>query len=126
MKILNVNAIIILFFFGLFLNNNCAQDEKTKIDSSYIIELKEFYDGKGVIFGSDVDFNVYHDSTDKRISLTKEDVVEVEKFLDSLATLYYKDDIDGKKEYDLKLRGYYRQYWGFENSFNEKKFLYYY
>ena len=120
MKILNVNTIIILFFFILIFNNY-AQDEKTESDSTYIIELKEFYDGKGVVFGRDVDYDGYPHNIDKRITLTKEDVIEAEKFMDSVATLYYKDDIDGKKEYDLKLRGYYRQYWGLENSFNEKK-----
>ncbi|MFH0736295.1 MAG: hypothetical protein V1773_17040 [bacterium] len=113
MKMINMKYLIILFIFILFLNNNSAQDKKTESDSTYIIELREFYDGKGVIFGRDVNFNVYHDRTDKRILLNKEDVVEVEKFMDSLATLYYKDDIVGKREYDLKLRGYYRQYWGF-------------
>ena len=121
MKLLNMNLLIILFVFVLFFNNNYAQDKKTKSDSTVVIELKEFYDGKGVVFGRDVDEIIHHESTDKMISLNKEDVIEVEKFMDSLATLYYKDDIDGKKEYDSKLRGYYRQYWGFENSFNEKK-----
>ncbi len=115
-----MNSLLVLFFFVLICNNY-AQDEKTKNDSTYIIELKEFYDGKGVVFGRDVDYDGYPNNTDKRITLTKEDVIEAEKIMDSVATLYYKDDIDGKKEYDLKLRGYYRQYWGFENSFNEKK-----
>ncbi|MFH0734070.1 MAG: hypothetical protein V1773_06695 [bacterium] len=46
MKILNMNSLIVLFFFVLICNNY-AQDEKTENDSTYIVELKEFYDGKG-------------------------------------------------------------------------------
>ena len=120
MKILNMNSLIILFFFILFFNDY-AQDEKTKIDSTYIVELKEFYDGKGVVFGKDVEYCSNRDSADQRISLTLEDVIEAEKIMDSLATLYYKDDIDSKKEYDSKLRGYFRQYFGLKSIFNEKK-----
>ena len=122
MKIINMKILIGLFFFFLIFDNY-AQDEKTENDSTYIIELKEFYDGKGVVFGRDVDYDIYPNNIDKRITLTKEDVIEAEKIMDSVATLYYKDDIDGKKEYDSKLRGYYRQYWGFKNSFNEKRIM---
>ncbi|MFH0734000.1 MAG: hypothetical protein V1773_05800 [bacterium] len=118
-----MNLLIVLFFFVLFFNNNYAQDKKNESDSTYIVELKEFYDGKGVVFGRDVDYDIYPNNTDKRITLTKEDVIEAEKIMDSVATLYYKDDIDGKKEYDSKLRGYFRQYWGFKNSSNEKRIM---
>ncbi|MFH0733815.1 MAG: hypothetical protein V1773_04480 [bacterium] len=123
MKILNMNAIIVLFFFILFFKNNYAQDEKTENDSTYIIELKEFYDGKGVVFGIDEKYYGSRDSTDQRISLSLADVIEAEKVLDSLVNLYYRNDLNSKKEHNSKLRGYYRQYWGYKNIFNEKKII---
>ncbi|MFH0734069.1 MAG: hypothetical protein V1773_06685 [bacterium] len=65
MKILNMKTLIGLFFFILCFNNNYAQDEKTESDSTYIIELKEFYDGKGIVFGRDKANPAHHDSTDQ-------------------------------------------------------------
>ena len=123
MKILNINIIIIMLFCSSFGSLNFAQCEKTKGDTLGIIELKEFYDGKGIIFGKDENYYGYSDSTDQRISLTLTDVKEAESILDSLINLYYADNTKRKNEQKKLFRGYYRQYWGFISNSNEKKII---
>lgn len=126
MKILNMNALIVLFFFISFFNNY-AKDEKTESDSTFVFELKEFYDGKGVVFSKDVSPDGRKVETDKRISLTLKDAIEAEKMIDSSVKVIYKDDKDRENKVRTKLRGYYRQYWGIKSTSDEKKiYLYMY
>ena len=112
--------IIISLCFYNCINAGCSGNMNK--DSLNIIELKKFYNGKGVIFSKD---NPYYgaDAKDKlRFTPTISEVIEAEIILDSLVNIYFNKDTLERRERKLKLRNYYRQYVGYKDK-NEQKII---
>jgi len=118
MKIKDTYLIVCNFFLfiNFTVNANCDKIEK---DSLYVVELKEFYDGKGIIFSKD-DFFVRNKDSERQITITRSDVIEAEVILDSLTNIKFKDDSLKLNDIKAKRRKYNRQYWGIQTESGEK------
>jgi hypothetical protein len=118
MKINHTFLIICNFFLfiNFTVNANCDKIEK---DTLCIVELKEFYDGRGIIFSKD-DYFLKNNEGEKQVNLTRLDVIESEVILDSITNLKFKNDSMKLNEVKAKRRKYNRQYWGIESESGDK------
>lgn len=112
--------IIIYTFISLLIACNALTKANSIIekDTVYNVELKEFYDGEGIIFpkeGYDFRFRNY-----KRVDLTKSDVIKAEEILDSVTNNQLKYDTVKLNKIKTKRRKYNRQYWGIKIDNNDR------
>jgi hypothetical protein len=118
---------IIIVLIGLLFASLTSLNSKNAIgfpnqdgrDSVYIVQLKDFYDGKGVIFSEKIDYAGLW-GKNQRITPTLLDVKEAELILDSVIDIHYKNDLLKKNEFKNKVRKCNRQYFGFSTKSNEK------
>jgi hypothetical protein len=84
------------------------------------IELKEFFDGKGVIFPSDYTFNANYLYKRKRFTPESKDIIEAEKILSHLVRMILGSYKFGIELATTNMHEYYRQYMGVFNEKNNK------
>lgn len=94
------------------INISCVYGQEKNSKQYEQIELKEFYDTKGVIFPSDYEINistVYHRP---RFTPSVEEIARAEKILSKIVNMILGGYKLGKELADKNMRSYYRQYVG--------------
>ena len=88
------------------------------------IELKNFYEGNGVIFSKE-DYFIHNKKAEKQIDLTLTDVINAETILDSTTNNIFFSDSLKLNEIQSERRKYNRQYWGIETQSGDKVLIMY-
>jgi len=121
-KIKNI-LFVVICFVQFAINLASAQCQKSQIDTTSIVELKEFYDGKGIIFSEHYSGVRHGKKNDQTYTPKLSDVINAEQILDSAISLRFMDDSLKMGNIKKKFRKYNRQYFGQILESNDKRIV---